>query len=155
MATASSPYFVVQWSLNSSHAWITVRTGKIDPSLCWSCAKSFGHDVHGGQDYHPNLALDPRGQSIGRVCRSVELITVCRRIYADALGGSRAARATWQAVDQRAGAPWGRRSASQGVAFPKVASMRRCERGKHHSRHVYSSYTYQNPASRPCPLSWG
>ena len=58
----------------------------------------------------------------------VELITVCRRIYVDALGGSRAARATWQAVDQRAGAPWGRRSASQGVAVPKVASMRRCER---------------------------
>ena len=100
----------------------------ISPSSSWSYAKSVRHDVHSDQADHPKLALNPTSRSIGRASRSVELITVCRRIYVDALGGSRAARATWQAVDQRAGAPWGRHSASQGVAVPKVASMRRCER---------------------------
>ena len=58
----------------------------ISPSSSWSYAKSVQHDVHAGQVDHPKLALNPTSRSTGQILRSLEPITVCRRIYGDAIG---------------------------------------------------------------------
>ena len=60
MATASSPYFVAQWSLNASQSRSISTSRSLVGCSCWSCAKSFGHDVPAGQDDRPKLALDPQ-----------------------------------------------------------------------------------------------
>ena len=85
-----------QSSLNASHDVFMVRTMLFDPSSYLSEVHSFVGELGHERTCRAKLALNPSCRSAGRIARSLQPITVCRRTrvrpLADSCRSSRANR---------------------------------------------------------------